>query len=157
MFLTSCSHDWTLWAKSFGARVSENLTKSTTHVVAPVGKRTSKVKQAARHTHIKIVTTEWLMECISRWEHVNEKPYIMHVQPDEHDPRGSLDGSLPFNELEDDVELSHDEDEDDEDQLSSVLPDEDADELALEAPGSSPDAAGINVSPETWASMDEDL
>lgn len=94
--------DLGMWARSFGAVISPNLTKSTTHVVAHKYRRTSKVRQAAKHPQIKIVAVSWLMECFSRWRKVNETPHLIEVERDHH---GSQE-SLPFDELEDDVALS---------------------------------------------------
>jgi RNA polymerase II subunit A C-terminal domain phosphatase len=71
-----------MWAVSFGAHVSPNLTKSTTHVIADKDRRTSKVRQAAKHPHIKIVDRLWLFECFSRWTRVDEDQYIIPVEED---------------------------------------------------------------------------
>ena len=85
-----------MWARSFGARVSPQLTTSTTHVVAHKERRTSKVRQAARHPEIKIVTTGWLLECFTHWELVDVAPHSISVDRDEQGPHESL----PFDELE---------------------------------------------------------
>jgi RNA polymerase II subunit A-like phosphatase len=82
MLNSFCSSDIGLWAISFGARVSPDLTEQTTHVVADPARRTSKVRQAAMHPNIFIVDKSWLAECFSKWHRVPEKPYIISVEPD---------------------------------------------------------------------------
>lgn len=114
--------DLGMWARSFGAVIQPNLTKSTTHVVAHKDRRTSKVRQAARHPQIKIVTVDWLMECFSRWRRVSETPHLIEVERDHH---GSQE-SLPFDELEDGVVLS--ESESTGEDWVATLPDDNDDE-----------------------------
>jgi RNA polymerase II subunit A-like phosphatase len=106
-----------MWAKSFGARVSPNLTKATTHVVAHKDRRTSKVRQAARHANIKIVATSWLLECFTQWKAVPEGPHSIDVEREEHD----FHDSLPFEELEEESMLTPSEEEGADD---AVLPSE---------------------------------
>ncbi|EKG22436.1 BRCT domain-containing protein [Macrophomina phaseolina MS6] len=91
--------EYAVWAKSFGAKVSETINKKTTHVVAARNRRTQKVRQAARHPQIKIVTVDWLKECFVTWQRVSEAPHIIHVEPDERGPHASQ-GS-PFDAFED--------------------------------------------------------
>lgn len=86
--------------------MSPNLTKSTTHVVAHKDRRTSKVRQAARHPNIKIVATSWLLECFVQWVAAPEGPHAIKVESDEHDPHDSL----PFEELEEASMLTPSED-----------------------------------------------
>lgn len=103
------SSEWAVWAKSFGAHISEYINKRTTHVVAARSRRTQKVRQAARHSHIKIVTTDWLRECCVKWARMSETPHLIHVEPDERGLHGSHQGS-PLDELEDSNILSSSED-----------------------------------------------
>ncbi|KAK1020025.1 CTD phosphatase Fcp1, partial [Friedmanniomyces endolithicus] len=42
------SHDLSVWARSFGATVSDNVGKRTTHLIASPDRRTAKVRQAAK-------------------------------------------------------------------------------------------------------------
>lgn len=87
--------DIALWAKSFGAQITENITKRTTHVIA-ARNRTAKVRQAARRRKIKIVTTQWLFDSISQWQRVDEEPYLIPVHPEDRgEPTSSLPGSSP--------------------------------------------------------------
>lgn len=104
--------DISLWAKSFGAQVFTDITKQTTHVVANPSRKTTKVKKASHHPHIKIVTTEWLLQCFSKWERVPEDPYIIPVDPTEHGPHGGSPTLSNFEELEAGPILSGDDDED---------------------------------------------
>lgn len=72
-----------MWIKSFGAEVATNVNRRTTHVIASPDRKTTKVKNAARYPHIKIVNAEWLIQCCTRWEHVDETPYFIEVDPAE--------------------------------------------------------------------------
>lgn len=73
------SHDTAVWAKSFGATISDNITKRTTHVVASPERRTAKVRQAAKKAgKISIVTQGWLFASFSQWRKVEEGPYRIH-------------------------------------------------------------------------------
>ncbi|KXT01669.1 hypothetical protein AC578_2789 [Pseudocercospora eumusae] len=73
------SHDTAVWAKSFGATVSENITKKTTHVIASPERRTAKVRQAAKKSgRIAIVSQHWLHACFAQWKKVEENPYRIH-------------------------------------------------------------------------------
>jgi RNA polymerase II subunit A-like phosphatase len=78
------SSDVALWAKSFGAKVSDKVTKRTTHLIA-ARNRTQKVRQAAMwgQNKIKIVGTQWLMDSIVRWEKLDEEPYKMKTDEGE--------------------------------------------------------------------------
>lgn len=89
------SSDFALWIKSFGAEISLNVNKSITHVIANPDRKTTKVKKAARYPHVQIVNAEWMFQCCTRWEHVDEGPYLIEV--DAADRVGS-----PIEELEDD-------------------------------------------------------
>ena len=72
-------HDTAIWAKSFGATVSENITKRTTHVIASPERRTAKVRQAAKKGgRIAIVSQGWLYACFSQWRKVDETLYRIH-------------------------------------------------------------------------------
>ena len=73
------TYDTVIWAKSFGANVSENITKKTTHVIASPERRTAKVRQAAKKGgRISIVNSGWLFACFSQWSKVDEGPYRIH-------------------------------------------------------------------------------
>ncbi|EME80925.1 uncharacterized protein MYCFIDRAFT_115122, partial [Pseudocercospora fijiensis CIRAD86] len=73
------SHDTAVWAKSFGATVSENITKKTTHVIASPERRTAKVRQAAKKSgRIAIVSQHWLHACFAQWKKVDENMYRIH-------------------------------------------------------------------------------
>jgi RNA polymerase II subunit A-like phosphatase len=90
--------------KSFGAEVSLNVNKYTTHVIANPDRKTTKVKKAARYPNIKIVNAEWMTQCCTQWRHVDETPY--RIEMDDADRGGS-----PFEELEDDsINVTGDED-----------------------------------------------
>jgi len=54
--------------------------KNTTHVIASKTRRTAKVQVAARNPAIKIVTTNWLFDCVSQWKRLPEQPYLIPVE-----------------------------------------------------------------------------
>ncbi|XP_066995998.1 RNA polymerase II subunit A C-terminal domain phosphatase-like [Anabrus simplex] len=74
-------------AISLGAKVTQDITPQTTHLVA-VRPDTAKVNIARWMKGIFIVTPEWLWCCAERWEHVNELLY-----PVKHS--GTTNGHLP--------------------------------------------------------------
>lgn len=93
--LPETSHFWTL-AESLGAQVSVDLLldtskNRTTHVVASkLG--TAKVNTAKRHPDIHIVSLDWLFCCAERWEHADERLFLL--KKDSTPP--SIDGNKPF-------------------------------------------------------------
>ncbi|GJC91217.1 FCP1-like phosphatase [Colletotrichum higginsianum] len=69
-------------AMSFGAQISTRVSKNVTHLVISTSRpRTQKVRQAAKIPSIKIVSQNWLSDCLSKWEHVDETPYLVEVHP----------------------------------------------------------------------------
>jgi RNA polymerase II subunit A-like phosphatase len=138
--------DLGMWARSFGAVVQQNLTKSTTHVIAHRERRTSKVRQASKYPWMKIVAVSWLTECFSRWRRVSEKPHVIEVEGDHH---GSQE-PLPFDELDDGVVLS-DSDSTGEDALPDDAANEDATPEDEEEPMSALDRNPIRD--DEWDAM----
>jgi RNA polymerase II subunit A-like phosphatase len=90
----STRSDFALWIKSFGAEVATSVNRKTTHVIANPDRKTTKVKKAARYEHIKIVNPEWMFQCCSRWEHVDETPYLIEVDPAERSGSPLEDDSI---------------------------------------------------------------
>ncbi|KAJ5188574.1 NLI interacting factor [Penicillium cf. griseofulvum] len=74
--------DISLWAKSFGVTISSRVNARTTHLVAGRN-RTAKVREATRYPNIKIVTTQWLVDSLVQWRHVDEEPYLLPLHPDD--------------------------------------------------------------------------
>jgi RNA polymerase II subunit A-like phosphatase len=83
-----------LWISNFGAEVTTSVNRRTTHVIANPDRKTTKVKKAARYPHIKIVNPEWMFQCCTRWEHVDEAPYAIEMDAAER-------GGSPIGDLED--------------------------------------------------------
>ncbi|KAF2477934.1 uncharacterized protein BDR25DRAFT_330546 [Lindgomyces ingoldianus] len=107
--------DFALWIKSFGAEVSLNVNRQTTHVIANPDRKTTKVKKAARNPHIKIVNADWMFQCCTRWERVDEAPYVIEVDTAER-------GGSPFEDLEDDdLAVTGDEEGDNADEAVSPV------------------------------------
>ncbi|EED19432.1 RNA Polymerase II CTD phosphatase Fcp1, putative [Talaromyces stipitatus ATCC 10500] len=99
--------DISLWAKSFGATISPRIGSKTTHLVAGRN-RTAKVREATRYPRIKIVTTQWLLDSLTQWKHMDEEPYLIPVHPED---RGEpVLGSSPGSKLEDSWLSSSDDD-----------------------------------------------
>lgn len=99
--------DISLWAKSFGAIISSRIGSKTTHLVAGRN-RTAKVREATRYPRIKIVTTQWLLDSLTSWQHLKEEPYLIPVHPED---RGEpVLGSSPGSKLESSWLSSSDED-----------------------------------------------
>ena len=67
--------DISTWAKTFGARVTDKVTRDVTHVIAARA-GTAKVKQAVKRD-IKVVGTNWLIECMQQWRRLDEKYYLL--------------------------------------------------------------------------------
>lgn len=74
--------DISLWAKSFGITIATKINARTTHLVAGRN-RTAKVREATRYTNVKIVTTQWLLDSLVGWRHLDEEPYLLPVHPDD--------------------------------------------------------------------------
>lgn len=74
--------DISLWAKSFGVVIASKINGRTTHLVAGRN-RTAKVREATRYPNVKIVTTQWLLDSLVNWQHLDEDPYLLPVHPDD--------------------------------------------------------------------------
>ncbi|KAG9307679.1 hypothetical protein G9A89_023244 [Geosiphon pyriformis] len=85
---------WNL-AISFGAQCSESLNSYVTHLVAGE-KGTEKVKAARRRPNIFIVSKEWLIDSIKKWERQPEELYFF----EETNMNSSPDGNLVASEFE---------------------------------------------------------
>lgn len=73
-----------LQATAFGAKLHQRISRQVTHLVVSENRtRTQKVRQATKYPHIKVVKSQWLTECISRWEMVDEEPYLVNLHPDD--------------------------------------------------------------------------
>lgn len=68
--------DIAVWAKTFGATITEKVGRGVTHVIA-ARPGTAKVKQAAKRGGIKIVATNWLLDSIQQWRKLDERPYYL--------------------------------------------------------------------------------
>ncbi|OLN91700.1 RNA polymerase II subunit A C-terminal domain phosphatase [Colletotrichum chlorophyti] len=77
-------------AMSFGAQIQTKVSKKVTHLVISTSRpRTQKVRQAARIPSIKIVSQNWLSDCLSQWRHVDETPYLVEVHPADRRPHAA--------------------------------------------------------------------
>ncbi|KAF6829639.1 RNA polymerase ii ctd phosphatase [Colletotrichum plurivorum] len=77
-------------AMSFGAQISTRVSEAVTHLVISTSRpRTQKVRQAAKIPTIKIVNQNWLSDCLSQWQHVDETPYLVEVHPADRRPHAA--------------------------------------------------------------------
>ncbi|KAM5433097.1 CTD phosphatase Fcp1 [Microsporum ferrugineum] len=105
--------DISLWAKSFGATITSKINSRTTHLVAGRN-RTAKVREATRYPKVKIVTVQWLVDCMTQWRRLDEEPYLVPVHPDDRgEPIGSSENSPDGKENADDSFTSSSEDDSD--------------------------------------------
>ncbi|KGQ09416.1 RNA polymerase II subunit A C-terminal domain phosphatase [Beauveria bassiana D1-5] len=87
-------------AQSFGAQVLNVISKRVTHLVVSTSTpRTNKVQQAAKIPSIKIVNQNWLIDCLSQWRRLDERPYFLAIL--DADRERSDDISEPASEAED--------------------------------------------------------
>ncbi|KAF1830749.1 hypothetical protein BDW02DRAFT_533353 [Decorospora gaudefroyi] len=120
--------DFALWISSFGAEVTTTVNRRTTHVIANPDRKTTKVKRAASYPHIKIVNPEWMFQCCTKWEHVDETPYT--IETDAGDRGGS-----PLADVEDES-INGTGDEEADDSVQSPV---------------------VEMSDEAWAALDDEL
>ncbi|KAK5957967.1 CTD phosphatase Fcp1 [Knufia fluminis] len=174
--------DVSIWAKSFGATISDKVNKETTHVIAArVG--TAKVKTAVKRG-IKVVGTDWLMQSIQQWRKLDERPYMLKgigqkelLSNIKEDPSSevevpesdAVDASMIAVMGDADLKLSSEEDTsavNDTDDSEDDGPKKKRPKLNLEeTPVFDPDAEPQIVSPESpvelhadeWADMDDEL
>ncbi|EEP82582.1 conserved hypothetical protein [Uncinocarpus reesii 1704] len=83
--------DISLWAKSFGAIITNRIDSRTTHLVAGRN-RTAKVREATRYSKIKIVTVQWLLDSLTQWKRLDEEQYLVPVHPDDRGEPINLSG-----------------------------------------------------------------
>lgn len=74
--------------------MTTSVNRRTTHVIANPDRKTTKVKRAARYENIKIVNPDWMFQSCSRWEHVDETPYLIEVDPAERGTSPLEDDSI---------------------------------------------------------------
>ena len=129
------SHDFAIWAKSFGALISENITKRTTHVIASPLRKTAKVRQAAKKPEkIKIVSQDWLFGCLSQWRKIDEAPYRLHADLENENTDNATNGQgSPFDGPDQNAQLSSSDEEaavtEEEEDLDTAGIENDADAL----------------------------
>ncbi|EON65543.1 hypothetical protein W97_04781 [Coniosporium apollinis CBS 100218] len=138
-----------MWAKSLGARVSNRLSKKTTHLVVASDRRTEKIKQAARNG-IKIVYRAWLDYALTHYERPEDEPYLLHIDPDDKPGKTS-----PLPDSEDGTFLSSD------DENGATPPIGSEDELSEDEDGmrsrASDDSEKVSVTAEDWNAMSKEL
>ncbi len=66
---------------AFGAQINQDITRSTTHVVAAKN-RTVKVRKAIKRGkgRIKVVSPQWLYNSIISWRKMDETPYLLDTE-----------------------------------------------------------------------------
>lgn len=173
------SADISMWARSFGAVISDKVTKETTHVVAARA-GTAKVKQAVKKG-IRVVSTDWLMKSIQQWKKLDERPYMLPgigqrelpIKPNRDEAVPEPDvftapsfGTIRGEELssEEDTSGLNDTDDNEDEQPRKKRPRLELQNLDLTArPADGEDGEDIlspspaDLSPEQWAAMDDEL
>lgn len=108
------SADISIWAKTFGATVSEEVGRDVTHVIAARA-GTAKVKRAAKRG-IKVVGTAWLFDSMVRWRKLDERPYLLEgaAKPEEPVSTSPTRVSVPegLDAISNDLMLSDSDDTD---------------------------------------------
>ena len=79
--------DIAVWAKTFGATITEKVGRGVTHVIA-ARPGTAKVKQAIKRGGIKVVGTNWLLDSIQQWRKLDERPYFLPGASQQGDTAG---------------------------------------------------------------------
>ena len=129
------SHDTAVWAKSFGATVSENIGRRTTHVIASPERRTAKVRQAAKKGgKIAIVNQGWLFACFTQWTKVEEDPFRIHSDA----PMNGTAGLPNSFEDKDEAMLSSSDEE-------AALTDDEADVRGTETPNGVENSLSLEI------------
>jgi RNA polymerase II subunit A-like phosphatase len=71
---------------SFGADLRNKIDRSVTHLVVNAAQPgREKLLEARRRPHIKIVSQEWLAACFTKWEAVDETPFLFTARLVEED------------------------------------------------------------------------
>lgn len=103
---------------SYGADLRSRIDPDVTHLVISSSRpRTQKVRAAARIPTIKIVNQDWLQDSISRWEELDETPYLVELHPADQGPRLAIPETAAINGDDGD----DDDDSVDEDDISDPL------------------------------------
>ncbi|TGZ85596.1 hypothetical protein EX30DRAFT_368675 [Ascodesmis nigricans] len=144
--------DIAIWARSFGAVVTDVITPRVTHVVA-ARQRTAKVRQAARFPQIKIVTLEWLTDSISHWQREPEDNYLVVVHESDRNPAASPNGDKNDPYV---LNMLSSEDEDSED-ASDDEDDEDYDSEFMSSQPADPVDDHLDMSNVGWKDVDEEF
>ncbi|EXJ59850.1 hypothetical protein A1O7_03997 [Cladophialophora yegresii CBS 114405] len=85
--------DISTWAKTFGATITDKISREVTHVIA-ARPGTAKVKQAVKRG-IKVVGTPWLIASMQQWRKLDERPYLLEgVQKQKHETLSELGDNL---------------------------------------------------------------
>lgn len=144
------------WAISFGATVTENITKKTTHVIASPHRKTAKVRQAfKRSRRVDVVTLSWLEESISRWRRLDEAPYRIHGDIERRASRGERSGSSSAEQSDEENTTAADIDAENADAVGDLTV---TTELQSHLPTiSRKDSSPHEETKEDWASMDDEL
>ncbi|KAL8702293.1 MAG: hypothetical protein Q9224_000055 [Gallowayella concinna] len=79
--------DLAMWAKSFGAKIEEEVTRKTTHLIA-ARNRTAKVRRALGRGkgEVMIVGPQWLVDSLAQWTKLDETKYLLDIEETESCP-----------------------------------------------------------------------
>ncbi|KAL8673558.1 MAG: hypothetical protein Q9168_002047 [Polycauliona sp. 1 TL-2023] len=105
--------DLAMWAKSFGAKIEEEVTRKTTHLIA-ARNRTAKVRQALKRGKgkVKIVSPQWLVDSLAQWTRLDESNYLLDVDDNEtSQATNEGEGEPNFLSESEDTAMEHEEDD----------------------------------------------
>lgn len=70
------------WIQHHGGKFATEINQETTHLICTVEhwkRKVVAVKQAIRHKGVKIVTYDWLEDCLHQKTHKRETPYLLET------------------------------------------------------------------------------
>ena len=83
--------DISVWARTFGARITERVSRDVTHVIARRA-GTAKVKLAVKRG-VRVVGLGWLVECMRRWTRVGEGGWRVEGVDDQGHDDDAMNGA----------------------------------------------------------------
>lgn len=156
--------DISTWAKTFGAKITEKVSREVTHVIA-ARPGTAKVKQAIKRG-IKVVGTAWLIDSMQQWRRLDERPYLLEGAGKQRlDPSSGAGehGDKPNDVGNDFLLTSSDgestgfDTEDDQPATKKLKLDTNKDGNAEESEEFVDDGSPITINQDEWADIDAEL
>ncbi|ETI26641.1 hypothetical protein G647_10402 [Cladophialophora carrionii CBS 160.54] len=156
--------DISTWAKTFGATITDKISRDVTHVIA-ARPGTAKVKQAVKRG-IKVVGTPWLIASMQQWRKLDERPYLLEgVQKQKHETSSDLGDNLDkaggnvndFLLSSSDGETTGLDTEDDQPRRKRLKLDTSNEDEAEEYEEVVDDGSPVTINQDEWADIDAEL